>query len=100
MSSSKTAMLGHWTMYTPIVALVVLGLAGWLPYGASLAVCAAALAGAVFSAVHHAERVRVLGTGLVVQFGLSSVHALQGETQLFDEGDVGSEVQHCLLLKK
>ena len=57
MSSSKTAMLGHWTMYTPIVALVVLGLAGWLPYGASLAVCAAALAGAVFSAVHHAETV-------------------------------------------
>ncbi|AJC22080.1 calcium:proton antiporter [Pandoraea pulmonicola] len=57
MSSSKTAKLGHWTMYMPIVALIVLGIAGLLPYGAALALCAAALAGAVFSAVHHAETV-------------------------------------------
>ncbi|VVE30002.1 ionic transporter y4hA [Pandoraea iniqua] len=57
MSSSKTAKLGHWTMYMPIVALVAWGIAGVLPYGVSLTVCAIALAGAVFSAVHHAETV-------------------------------------------
>lgn len=57
MSSSKTAKLGHWTMYMPIVALVVLGIAGFMPNGAALVLCAAALAGAVFAAVHHAETV-------------------------------------------
>ncbi|VVE71183.1 ionic transporter y4hA [Pandoraea captiosa] len=57
MSSSKTAKLGHWTMYMPILALVALGVAGFLPNAAALTLCAAALAGAVFSAVHHAETV-------------------------------------------
>ncbi|SNU85720.1 ionic transporter y4hA [Pandoraea sputorum] len=57
MSSSKTAKLGHWTMYMPIVALIALGVAAFLPNAAALTLCAAALAGAVFSAVHHAETV-------------------------------------------
>ncbi|WP_150809855.1 calcium:proton antiporter [Pandoraea sputorum] len=57
MSSSKTATLGHWTMYMPIVALIALGIAAFLPNAAALTLCAAALAGAVFSAVHHAETV-------------------------------------------
>ncbi len=55
MSSSKTAMLGHWTTYMPIAAVIAFAVAGFLPYGVALTLCGIALAGAVFSAVHHAE---------------------------------------------
>ena len=50
---------------------------------------AAVVPGGVFgAAVHHAVGVGVLAAGLVMQFGLSAMHALQAEAQLFDEGNV------------
>lgn len=45
----------HWTSWTPPCALIVLGATAMYPSGALLVLAAVALAGAVFSAVHHAE---------------------------------------------
>ncbi|GAB3628459.1 ionic transporter y4hA [Pandoraea terrae] len=55
--SSHTAILPRWTWIAPVLAWIVLLVAGMLPNAVMLAASGIALAGAVFAAVHHAETV-------------------------------------------
>src|SRR3990167_8317769 len=43
------------------------------------------------TAVRHAERIQVLGPGLVAQLGMAALHEFEREAQVVDEGDLDPE---------
>jgi Ca2+:H+ antiporter len=54
--STSSQTLPRWTLWAPLVAWAVLALSRFIPAnGAAIALVAAALVGAVFASVHHAE---------------------------------------------